>query len=127
MPGSSCGHHVPVSCLVSFSWSHGLRSKPLSKEENLKLHGKCSNPNGPGHNYKAVVTVHGETDLVIRTVMNLTLLKAYMEEAVMQPLDPKTLDLGVPRFADVVSVTENVAVYIWENLRTFFLWECFIK
>ena len=29
-----------------------LVSKSLSNEENLKLFGKCNNPNGPGHNYK---------------------------------------------------------------------------
>lgn len=27
-------------------------SKSLSDEENLKLFGKCNNPNGHGHNYK---------------------------------------------------------------------------
>ncbi|XP_036921492.1 6-pyruvoyl tetrahydrobiopterin synthase isoform X2 [Sturnira hondurensis] len=36
------------------------RSTSLSNEENLKLFGKCNNPNGHGHNYKVVVTVHGE-------------------------------------------------------------------
>lgn len=51
--------------------------------------------------------------------MNLTDLKEYMEEAIMKPLDHKNLDLDVPYFADVVSTTENVAVYIWENLQKF--------
>lgn len=27
-------------------------SKSLSDEDNLKLFGKCNNPNGHGHNYK---------------------------------------------------------------------------
>ncbi|GAB1294182.1 6-pyruvoyl tetrahydrobiopterin synthase [Apodemus speciosus] len=113
----------------------------LSDEENLKVFGKCNNPNGHGHNYKVVVTVHGEIDPVTGMVMNLTDLKEYMEtedqqiilqgrnieddyhyrpslnEAIMKPLDHKNLDLDVPYFADVVSTTENVAVYIWENLQ----------
>ncbi|EHB18701.1 6-pyruvoyl tetrahydrobiopterin synthase [Heterocephalus glaber] len=89
-----------VSRLISFSASHRLHSKSLSNEENLKLFGKCNNPNGHGHNYKVVVTVHGE-------------------EAIIKPLDHKNLDLDVPYFADVVSTTENVAVYIWENLQKF--------
>ncbi|KAM4827972.1 6-pyruvoyl tetrahydrobiopterin synthase isoform 2-T2 [Thomomys bottae] len=50
-------------------------------------------------------------------VMNLTDLKKYMEEAIMEPLDHKNLDLDVAYFADTVSTTENVAVYIWENLQ----------
>uniref|UniRef100_A0A8C8VM46 6-pyruvoyl tetrahydrobiopterin synthase n=1 Tax=Pelusios castaneus TaxID=367368 RepID=A0A8C8VM46_9SAUR len=32
-------------------------------------------------------------------------------------LDHKNLDQDVAYFADVVSTTENVAVYIWENLQ----------
>ncbi|XP_004856645.2 6-pyruvoyl tetrahydrobiopterin synthase isoform X3 [Heterocephalus glaber] len=108
-----------VSRLISFSASHRLHSKSLSNEENLKLFGKCNNPNGHGHNYKVVVTVHGEIDPVTGMVMNLTDLKKYMEEAIIKPLDHKNLDLDVPYFADVVSTTENVAVYIWENLQKF--------
>ena len=45
--------------------------------------------------------------------MNLTDLKECMEEAIMKPLDHKNLDLDVPYFADIVSTTENVSVYIW--------------
>ncbi|KAM9767336.1 6-pyruvoyl tetrahydrobiopterin synthase isoform 3-T3 [Dama dama] len=58
-------------------------------------------------------------DPVTGMVMNLTDLKECMEEAIMKPLDHKNLDLDVPYFADIVSTTENVAVYIWENLQKF--------
>ncbi|XP_058924343.1 6-pyruvoyl tetrahydrobiopterin synthase [Kogia breviceps] len=116
---SGPGRRARVSRLVSFSATHRLHSKSLSNEENLKLFGKCNNPNGHGHNYKVVVTVHGEIDPVTGMVMNLTDLKEYMEEAIIKPLDHKNLDLDVPYFADVVSTTENVAVYIWENLQKF--------
>ncbi|XP_047570846.1 6-pyruvoyl tetrahydrobiopterin synthase-like [Lutra lutra] len=121
MAGAGEGGHprARVSRLVSFSATHRLHSKSLSNEENLKLFRKCNNPNGHGHNYKVVVTVHGEIDPVTGMVMNLTDLKEYMEEAIMKPLDHKNLDLDVPYFADVVSTTENVAIYIWENLQKF--------
>ncbi|XP_045757985.2 6-pyruvoyl tetrahydrobiopterin synthase-like [Mirounga angustirostris] len=119
--GEGCRPQVRVSRLVSFSATHRLHSKSLSNEENLKLFGKCNNLNGHGHNYKVVVTVHGEIDPVTGMVMNLTDLKEYMEEAIMKPLEHKNLDLDVPYFADVVSTTENVAVYIWENLQKFLL------
>ncbi|XP_045872283.1 6-pyruvoyl tetrahydrobiopterin synthase isoform X1 [Meles meles] len=104
MAGAGEGGHprARVSRLVTFSATHRLHSKSLSNEENLKLFGKCNNPNGHGHNYKVVVTVHGEIDPVTGMVMNLTDLKEYMEEAIMKPLDHKNLDLDVPYFADVV-------------------------
>ncbi|NP_001396143.1 6-pyruvoyl tetrahydrobiopterin synthase isoform 8 [Mus musculus] len=41
----------------------------------------------------------------------------HVQEAIMKPLDHKNLDLDVPYFADAVSTTENVAVYIWESLQ----------
>lgn len=38
-------------CHVDFVFVF-LISTTLSNEENLKLFGKCNNPNGHGHNYK---------------------------------------------------------------------------
>ncbi|XP_017943939.2 6-pyruvoyl tetrahydrobiopterin synthase [Manacus vitellinus] len=101
-----------LTCHVCLS-----HSKSLSDEENLKLFGKCNNPNGHGHNYKVTVTVRGQIDPVSGMVMNLTDLKEYMQEAIMEPLDHKNLDKDVPYFAEVVSTTENVAVFIWEGLQ----------
>ncbi|XP_044312338.1 6-pyruvoyl tetrahydrobiopterin synthase-like isoform X2 [Varanus komodoensis] len=105
-----------VTRSLSFSASHRLHSKLLSDEENQKLFGKCNNPNGHGHNYKVEVTVRGEIDPTTGMVINLADLKDHLEEAIMQPLDHKNLDKDVPYFADVVSTTENVAVFIWGNL-----------
>ncbi|NXS37675.1 PTPS synthase, partial [Pomatostomus ruficeps] len=106
-----------LSRSVTFSASHRLHSKALSEEENLKLFGKCNNPNGHGHNYKVIVTVRGEIDPVSGMVMNLTDLKEFMQKAIMEPLDHKNLDKDVPYFAEVVSTTENVAVFIWDSLQ----------
>ncbi|KAJ7304934.1 hypothetical protein JRQ81_010620 [Phrynocephalus forsythii] len=118
-PGGSAGptRLAKVCRCVSFSACHRLHSKFLSDEENQKLFGKCNNPNGHGHNYKVEVTVHGKIDPTTGMVINLTDLKKYMEEAIMQPLDHKNLDKDVPYFTNVVSTTENVAVFIWENLQ----------
>uniref|UniRef100_A0A8C6YXA3 6-pyruvoyl tetrahydrobiopterin synthase n=1 Tax=Nothoprocta perdicaria TaxID=30464 RepID=A0A8C6YXA3_NOTPE len=103
-----------LSRAVTFSACHRLHSKALSDEENAKLFGKCNNPHGHGHNYKGK---GGTIDPVSGMVLNLTDLKEYMQEAIMEPLDHKNLDKDVPYFAEVVSTTENVAVFIWENLK----------
>lgn len=58
-----------------------------------------------------------QIDPVSGMVINLTDLKEYMQQAIMEPLDHKNLDKDVPYFAEVVSTTENVAVFIWENLK----------
>ncbi|XP_051795091.1 6-pyruvoyl tetrahydrobiopterin synthase isoform X3 [Acanthochromis polyacanthus] len=88
----------------------------LTDKENKEVYGKCNNPNGHGHNYKVEVTVRGKIDPVTGMVMNLTDLKKCIEEVIMIPLDHKNLDKDVPFFASVVSTTENVAVYIWDNM-----------
>ncbi|XP_056153368.1 6-pyruvoyl tetrahydrobiopterin synthase isoform X1 [Lampris incognitus] len=43
-------------------------------------------------------------------------LPSAAQEVIMIPLDHKHLDKDVPYFADVVSTTENLAVYIWDNM-----------
>ncbi|XP_051958380.1 6-pyruvoyl tetrahydrobiopterin synthase [Xyrauchen texanus] len=105
-----------ITRVQSFSACHRLHSKSLSDEENKKIFGKCNNPNGHGHNYKVEVTVRGKIDRNTGMVMNLTDLKEYIEEAIMKPLDHKNLDMDVPYFANVVSTTENLAVYIWDSM-----------
>ncbi|XP_026133147.1 6-pyruvoyl tetrahydrobiopterin synthase [Carassius auratus] len=105
-----------ITRVQSFSACHRLHSKSLSDEENKRIFGKCNNPNGHGHNYTVEVTVRGKIDRNTGMVMNLTDLKDNIEEAIMKPLDHKNLDLDVPYFADVVSTTENLAVFIWESM-----------
>eukprot|EP00066_Takifugu_rubripes_P000736 XP_003961424.1 PREDICTED: 6-pyruvoyl tetrahydrobiopterin synthase [Takifugu rubripes] len=105
-----------ITRVQSFSACHRLHSIHLSDEENKKVYGKCNNPNGHGHNYKAEITVRGKIDHVTGMVMNLTDLKRCIEEVIMDPLDHKNLDKDVPYFASVVSTTENLAVYIWDNM-----------
>ncbi|XP_053222775.1 6-pyruvoyl tetrahydrobiopterin synthase-like isoform X2 [Podarcis raffonei] len=84
------------SRITTFSASHRLACKMLSDAENMKLFGPCSQMHG--HNYKVVVTVHGK-------------------EAITKPLDKKDLDRDVSYFTNIVSTTENLAVFIWENLQ----------
>ncbi|XP_042363425.1 6-pyruvoyl tetrahydrobiopterin synthase [Plectropomus leopardus] len=105
-----------ITRIQSFSACHRLHSIHLSDEENKRVYGKCNNPNGHGHNYTVEVTVRGKINRLTGMVMNLTDLKRCIEDVIMTPLDHKNLDKDVPYFADVVSTTENVAVYIWDNM-----------
>ncbi|KXS19261.1 PTPS-domain-containing protein [Gonapodya prolifera JEL478] len=99
-----------------FSSAHRLYSKQLSEEENVEIFGKCANPNGHGHNYTVEVTVKGDIDPVTGMVLSITHLKGWMKD-VIDELDHKHLDLDVPYFANRVSTTENLAVFIWVSLK----------
>uniref|UniRef100_A0A8C6VX68 6-pyruvoyl tetrahydrobiopterin synthase n=1 Tax=Nothobranchius furzeri TaxID=105023 RepID=A0A8C6VX68_NOTFU len=118
-----CFHGEKNLCNSSCNWHCGSNhhGRPhihvhLSDEENKQVYGKCNNPNGHGHNYKVEVTVRGKIDPITGMVMNLTELKRCIEEVIIIPLDHKNLDKDVPYFADVISTTENLAVYIWDNM-----------
>nr|CAD7394554.1 unnamed protein product [Timema cristinae] len=90
----------------------------LNDEDNKLTYGKCNNPNGHGHNYVVEVTLRGPVTTDTGMVMNIHDLKQYMNAAIMDTMDHKNLDKDVPYFENVVSTTENVCIFIWNNLKT---------
>ncbi|XP_068692869.1 6-pyruvoyl tetrahydrobiopterin synthase-like [Montipora capricornis] len=110
---------VPVVYITrreTFSASHRLLNRALSQKENEFLFGKCTNPNGHGHNYKVKVTLRGEQDPKTSMVMHLGKLTEYLK-SVIDPLDHKNLDLDIPYFKSAMSTTENLSVYIWNEMK----------
>lgn len=101
----------------NFTSNFLISSPQLNDADNKETYGKCNNLHGHGHNYVVEVTVRGPVTEDRGMVMNIQELKEYMDTAIMKPLDHKNLDKDVPYFANVVSTTENVAVYIWNHLR----------
>lgn len=105
-----------VTRRMTFSAGHRLHSDALSAEENNRIFGKCSNPNGHGHNFTVEVTVAGEIDPRTGMVFNLSDLKTVMNEVIENGLDHKNLNLDVPAFKGVIPTAENIAVVIWRLL-----------
>ncbi|KAL5470722.1 hypothetical protein EMCRGX_G028731 [Ephydatia muelleri] len=101
---------------VHFSASHRLCSAHLTEEENQKTYGKCYRTNGHGHNYTVEVTLRGEVDPKTGMILNIDELRKAMEVAIMEPLDHRHLDKDVPYFADHVSTTENLCIYVWDQM-----------
>ncbi|XP_057335883.1 6-pyruvoyl tetrahydrobiopterin synthase [Microplitis mediator] len=101
----------------SISSCHRLHSPHLSDEENKNIYGKCNNYWGHGHNYTVEVTVRGPINYKTGMVMNISELKEYMHKVLMEQLDHKNLDKDVPYFKNVVSTTENLSVYIFNELK----------
>lgn len=63
------------------------------------------------------VTVCGPVDPVTGMVMNISDLKLFMKKVLIDQLDHKNLDKDVPYFKNTVSTTENVAIYIFNELK----------
>lgn len=49
--------------------------------------------------------------------MNIADLKVYMHQVLMKQLDHKNLDKDVEYFKNVVSTTENVAIFIFNEIK----------
>jgi 6-pyruvoyltetrahydropterin/6-carboxytetrahydropterin synthase len=101
---------------TEFAASHFYRNPSLSPEENRRIFGKCSSPNGHGHNYLLQVTVRGEVDPVTGMVLDLKELKEILEREVMDAMDHRFLNHEVPVFATTIPTTENLAIEIWRRL-----------
>jgi len=100
-----------------FSASHRVYNPVLSDEENFKIYGKCSNPNGHGHNYVMDVTVGGEVDELTGFVMDLTELKFTVEEEIIKKVDHKNLNIDVDFMNGVLPSTENIAMKFWDQIE----------
>lgn len=101
----------------AISACHRLHSPHLTDEENANVYGKCNNFWGHGHNYTVEVTVRGPMDPRTGMVMNISELKVHMKKVLMEQLDHKNLDKDVPYFKNVVSTTENLAIFIFNELK----------
>jgi 6-pyruvoyltetrahydropterin/6-carboxytetrahydropterin synthase len=99
-----------------FNAAHRLHNPARSAEWNREIFGPCNNPNYHGHNYEVEICVEGEIDPDTGYVVDVSLLRRLFDEHVHAHLDHRNLNLDVPWFADRLPSTENIAVYIWEQL-----------
>jgi len=102
-----------------FSASHRLHTAHLSKEENNRVFGKCSNPYGHGHNYVLEVSLSGDVDPATGMIANLADLDAFVTDHVLEDFDHKSLNEDIPAFRDRVPTTENVCIEIFQRLKSF--------
>lgn len=99
-----------------FNAAHRLFREDYTDEKNLKVFGKCSNPNWHGHNYELFVTLKGEINPETGFLVNLKTLSKLIRETVIAKLDHKNINLEVDFMKGKLASTENLAVGIWDEL-----------
>jgi len=109
---------VTVNRKAHFNAAHRLYRKDWSFEKNDAVFGKCNNPNFHGHNYELIVSVTGEIDAETGFVMDMKVLKDLIEVEIEDQLDHKNLNLEVPEFKDLNPTAENIAVVIYNKLKS---------
>ena len=110
---------VHVTQRFEFSAAHRLHAADLSEAENQEVFGRCTNPNGHGHNYELEVTVAGEPDGHGRVVA-VGELQRIVSSRVLDVFDHKHLNLDCPEFAELNPTVENIARVIYEKLTPAF-------
>ena len=108
---------VYITRRETFAAAHRLSKPELSDEENLKLFGKCSNPNWHGHNYTLEVIVAGEVDSDTGFVMDLKDLKEIVRKNIISKVDHKNLNLDTDFMNGKIPTSENIVIAIWNELE----------
>jgi 6-pyruvoyltetrahydropterin/6-carboxytetrahydropterin synthase len=107
---------VSITRILRFNAAHRVFNPALSDEENLRLFGKCSNPNWHGHNYTLEITVEGPVDAKTGFVVNLADIKRVGERELVDVMDHKNLNLDVPFLSGTIPTTENLVLACWRIL-----------
>jgi len=107
---------VQVTQSFEFAAAHRLYVPDLSAEENRRIFGKCTNPNGHGHNYVLEVTVAGPPDPTSGAVLSLPEFEAVVKERVIDRFDHRHLNADCAEFATLNPSVENITRVIWELL-----------
>ena len=103
---------------VEFCASHRLHRPELSDDENQEIYGPCSNPGGHGHNYVLEATVRGPLDPRTGMVMNLSVLKQHLRDAIVDQVDHRHLNTDVEFLHGVIPTAENLVVAFWNLLES---------
>ena len=105
---------VTVTRRVRFNAAHRVHNPELSDAENLRLFGKCNNPNWHGHNY--TLTSVARVDPRTGYVCDLSHLKGIVEREIVNIVDHKNFNLDVPFMKDVIPTSENIITAFWNIL-----------
>lgn len=101
-----------------FNAAHRLYNPKWSDEKNQEIFGKCNNPNFHGHNYEVFVKLIGEVDPETGYVYDTKKLSDLIKEHVLNRFDHKNLNADVADFKNLNPTAENIAIVIYNTLRS---------
>ena len=110
-------HRVAVYRTAHFNAAHRLHVPSWSDEQNQQFFGLCNNAPYHGHNYDLEVRVEGEVDSVTGYLIDMKLVKQYIDEEVIERFDHKNLNLDTEEFRELNPTAENIVYVIWQKLR----------
>jgi 6-pyruvoyltetrahydropterin/6-carboxytetrahydropterin synthase len=109
---------VTVCRTEHFNAAHRLHNSAWSEERNTQVFGKCNNPHYHGHNYELTVRLTGAVDPATGYVYDLKRLSDLIKREILDTFDHRNLNLDTEDFRELNPTAENIAVVIWNRLRT---------
>lgn len=107
---------VIIARKVHFSSGHRYFNPRLSDSDNQKLFGKHYSTHGHGHNFTLEGFFKGPIDAESGIVVNLIEIDQLLKK-VTDPFDHHFINTDVPYFKEVVPTTENIARYLFNELK----------
>ena len=97
-----------------FNAAHRYHNPRLSESENKAVFGPDHNVHG--HNYELDVSLAGRVDPETGYLADLGAVRDIVNERVIDVLDHSQIEEDIPWFASRQPTSENLVMYIWEQL-----------
>jgi 6-pyruvoyltetrahydropterin/6-carboxytetrahydropterin synthase len=101
-----------------FNAAHRLFNPAWDDAKNTDVFGKCALPHYHGHNYELEVKVTGVPDETTGYVIDLKKLSDIIQDTVLEKFDHKNLNLDTVEFQNLNPTAENIAIVIYDLLRS---------
>tara|TARA_B100001989_G_C24530455_1_gene461335 strand:+ start:1331 stop:1744 length:414 start_codon:yes stop_codon:yes gene_type:complete len=100
-----------------FCAAHKYWNENWSDEKNIQIF--ADDVRIHGHNYQLDVTIAGKPCKESGFILNLSDLKEVVENKVIKILDHSQIDVDVPWFENRQPSTENLVIFIWNQIYPF--------
>lgn len=104
-----------------FAAAHFYKNPEWSAAENRRVFGRCYTEHGHGHNYRALFFLHPE-DLQTPPERSMSATRQSIHRQI-DKIDHEHLNFGFDFFRTHIPTTENIAKYLWLQLKDFPLLE----
>ncbi len=105
---------IQVSRKYELAASHRLFNPDWDENRNSEVYGKCSNPQGHGHNYLLELTLRGKPDRKTGELTDLDEVDRVVREQVIDKFDHKNLNEDTKEFKELIPTVENMVKVFWE-------------
>ncbi|UCH10326.1 MAG: 6-carboxytetrahydropterin synthase [Fidelibacterota bacterium] len=101
-----------------FCAAHRYHNTEWTEEQNRAIFGADHKLHG--HNYDLEVSLTGPVDPATGFIADLQKVKEIVETRVIDQLDHAQIDMDIPWFKERQPSSENLVLYIWEQLTAAF-------